>query len=96
MSFRPLAITAPVYRCWATLRLTDMQGWINTWSLPEMHAGVPGLGATDAWCEVLTEIEDLKLQNKAFCGGVADIMKFFDQIIKLMVYRLAELVYQHS
>jgi hypothetical protein len=89
MSFRPITITAPVYRAWATLRLADMQERIRGWSLPEMYAGVPGLGATDAWYEVLTKLEHHKLHDIGFCGGVADIMKFFDQILRNLVYKLA-------
>ena len=61
MSYRPLTITAPLYRCWATMRLEDLQPWISSWSLPEMFAGVPGVGAADAWHEALTNIEDMKL-----------------------------------
>ena len=67
-----------------------MQGWIESWCIPEMYAGVPGVGAVDAWHEALTEMEETKLNGKAFCGGVADIAKFFDMIIRPVVYRLAK------
>ena len=90
MSYRPLTITSPLYRCWATLRLEDMQEWVKTWALPDMHAGVPAMGAVDAWREALTQIEELKVDGKTFSGGVADIANFFDQIIRELVYRLAE------
>ena len=49
MSYRPLTITCPLYRCYATMRLEDLQGWIRSWALSEIHAGVPGVGAVDAW-----------------------------------------------
>lgn len=55
-----------------------------------MNAGVLGLGATDAWHEAFTNIESLKRNNLEYCGGVADIAKFFDQIIRTLVYRLAK------
>ena len=90
MGYRPLTITAPLYRCWATMRLADLQEWIDGWALPEMYAGVPGRGAVDAWREVLTTVENLKLDGKNYCGGVADIAKLFDQIQREVVYRLAE------
>ena len=48
MSYRPLTITCPLYRCYATMRLEDLQEWICSWAAPEMHAGVPGVGAVDA------------------------------------------------
>ena len=54
-----------------------------------MFAGVPGMGAVDAWHQALTTIEELKLEGKAYCGGVADIAKFFDQIRRRLVYQLA-------
>ena len=90
MSYRPLTITAPLYRCWATMRLGCMEAWIRSWALPEMHAGVPEMGAVDAWHEVLNKIEDLKLEERSFCGGVADIAKSFDKIRRDLVYQLAE------
>ena len=77
MSYRPLTITAALYLCWATMRLADLKGWIDSWALPEMYAGVPGRGAVDAWHEALSIVEDLKLDGKDFCGGVADTAKFF-------------------
>ena len=58
MSYRPLTITSPLYRCWGTMRLECMSPWIREWALPEMHAGIPEMGAMDAWHEVLTTLED--------------------------------------
>ena len=48
--------------------------------MPEMHSGVPEMGAVDVWHEVLTTLEEHKLNGKQFVGGVADIAKFSDQI----------------
>ena len=90
MSYRPLTITSPLYRAWASLRLEDMEDWIKMWALPEIFAGVPGKGATDAWYEVLTKIEGLRLDKIPFCGGVADIAKQIDQLRRSLVYKLAE------
>ena len=73
MSYRPITITAPIYRSWATMRLQSLEPWVREWALPEMHAGVPELGAVDAWMEVLAVLEDLKLDQKHYCGGAADI-----------------------
>ena len=41
MSYRPLTITSPLYRSWATMRLRSIEEWAVAWSLPEMFAGVP-------------------------------------------------------
>ena len=46
-------------------------------------------GAVDVWREALTKIEELKLDGKAFCGGVADIAKFFAQVRRDIVYNMA-------
>ena len=48
MSYRPLTVSAPIYRAWAALRLADLSGWIEQWAVDEMYAGVPGKGAVDA------------------------------------------------
>ena len=74
------------------MRLADMQSWISTWMLPEMHAGIPGVGAVDAWYDVLIDLESHKLEGKEFSGSVADIAKFFDQILRLAMYRIVEVV----
>ena len=78
MSFRPLTITVPIYRRWAAIRLKAMQPWIEEWALEEMFAGVPGQGAVDAWYQALMYVEQMLLEGTPFCGGAADIHKFFD------------------
>ena len=55
-----------------------------------MYAGVAAVGAEDAWHITCMEIEELTLEGTPFCGGTADIMKFFDQIPREVVYRIAE------
>ena len=52
---------------------------------------MPGQGATDAWYQALMDIEEMMLDGTAFCGGAADIHKFFDQIPRDLLYALAEL-----
>ena len=54
-----------------------------------MHAGIPEMGAVDVWHAAVAELEDLKLASIPFCGGVADIVKFFDQIIREVVDTMA-------
>ena len=46
------------------------------------------MGAVDAWHDVLTTLEEYKLNGKHFIGGVADIAKFFDQIRREMVFKV--------
>ena len=90
MSYRPITITAAIYRAWASTRLRQMEPWVRSWALPEMHVGIPERGAVDAWIEVLGTMEELKLDDMHFCGGTADIAKFFDQVRRLLVYQVAK------
>ena len=89
MSYIPLTISSPLCGAWATMRPRCMADRLASWALPEMHAGVPEMGAVDAWHAALTEFEDLKLEGTPFCGGAADIAKFFDQIIRDVAYTSA-------
>ena len=47
------------------------------------------MGAVDARHKAPTDIEEMKLAGTSFCGGVADIAKFFDQIRRKVVYTMA-------
>ena len=61
---------------------------------PQLHAVVPEMGAAkmgaaDAWHAAATELEDLQLADIPCCGAVADFARFFDQIIRDIVYAIA-------
>ena len=47
-------------------------------------------GAEDAWYRVAVEVEEMRLKGVKYCGGTADIMKFVDQVVREVVYMLAE------
>ena len=64
MSYRPLTVTSPLYRAWGSIRLRHLGEWVDVWKLPQMFAGVPEMGAVDAWHEVLTTLEDHKLEDR--------------------------------
>ena len=81
MNYRILLMLSALYRKWASIRLNTMQSWVNRWSDPDMYAGAGNLGACDAWYDVAVELENMKLQGQQYCGGTADIMKCFEQII---------------
>lgn len=40
MSYRPITITAPIYRSWVSMRLRSLEPWVREWALLEMHVGV--------------------------------------------------------
>ena len=47
------------------------------------------MGAVDAWHDVLTILEEHKLNGKQLVGGVADIAKFFNQIRRDLVFKIS-------
>ena len=67
-----------------------MRHWIDEWAMEEMFAGIPGQGAVDAWYQALMDVEQMLLEGTPFCGGAADIHKFFDQIQRDLVYQLLQ------
>ena len=55
----------------------------------EMFAGIPGVGASDAWYSTATIIENCTLHNIPMTGGSADIRKCFDEIQRPLLYIIA-------
>ena len=48
LAYRVLSLLPVLYRRWPAVRLRHLAAWIDEWRLPEMFAGVPGVGAADA------------------------------------------------
>ncbi len=48
LKYKILLILPMLYRHWATIRLHDLEPWIDGWKLPEFFAGTGGQGAEDA------------------------------------------------
>ena len=71
------------------MRLADLEPWIKEWQLPEMYAGVPGVGAEEAWWTTAIDFEDLQCRGLHFTGGAVDIYKCFDQVVRSLVYAVA-------
>ena len=55
-----------------------------------MYAGVEGRGAGDAWWETALTIEKHSVDNTPYAGRATDIFKCFDQIVRDLVYYLAD------
>ena len=53
-----------------------------------MYVGVTEMGAIDAWHIGLARLEQHKLDDRQFCGGVADIASLSDQLRRKVVYRI--------
>lgn len=73
------------------MQLKCLDGWVSTWALPQMFAGVAQQGAADATYQVLPEVEKMTLEGVPYCGGAAEIYKFFDQILRSLVYMILRL-----
>ena len=80
LAYRVLLIMPTIYRKWATVRLQQLQSWIDRWALEEMYAGTKGQGAADGSYHTALQIELCKLYGIPYKGGAADIYKCFDQI----------------
>ena len=88
LSVRILLMLAYLYRVWASITLARLNGWIKLWATPEIFAGVPGLGASDAWYCTSIEIEYQRCCGRHLTGGAADILKCFDQIVPSLALAL--------
>lgn len=88
MPYRPLTIMAPLYRKWASLRPRSLDRWLMAWALPEMYAVAGQQGAADASYGVMLDVEQMTLAGTPYCGGAADIHKFFDQLLRQLVYAM--------
>ena len=73
------------------MRLNHLEGWVREWAHPQMYAGVAMQGATDATYQALADIERMTMEGTQYCGGAADIYKFFDQILRQLVYKVFEM-----
>ena len=90
--YRNLSITSVTYRLWATTRLRDITPWAESWRIPGIFAGLPGVGAEDAWYITSVYLEEAKLTNTPYLGAAADIWKCFDQIVRPMLYAILRLM----
>ena len=86
--YRNLSITSVTYRLWATTRLRDISQWAQSWKLDGIFAGLPGVGAEDAWYTTAVTLELAKLTNTPFLGAAADIWKCFDQICRPLLFAI--------
>ena len=79
------------YRKWAAYRLQSLQPWVRSWMTEHMFAGVPHVGAEDAWWLTSLEIEHAQCTRVSLSGGSADIQKCFDMIVRPLLYTLARI-----
>ena len=81
-----------VYRLWSKTRLRHLHPWIDSWALPEMFAGVQGRGVQDASYQTAVEMDEaFVVHGECVTVGAMDIRRCFDQIIRQVVYKVAEL-----
>ena len=90
MAYRILKITSTIYRVWAAVRMKNLEGWIKTWAEDNMFAGVPGVGAEDAWYLTSLDFEYLRAKGNQITAGSIDIYKCLDQLVRPLIYKLAE------
>ena len=88
LDLRPLLILPTFYRRWASMRLKDCEGWVQTWQVIESFSEAPGLSAEDAAYSTAVVQEYHEVTNQDYCGAVADILKCFDQILRPLLEML--------
>ncbi len=88
INYRNLTILSVLYRKYGVVRLRNLRPWIEEWKLDNLYAGIPGLGAEDAWYETAMHAELCKVNGTVITGAAADICKCFDQIQKPILYMI--------
>ena len=68
LAYRVLSLLPVLYRRWAAVRLRHLASWIEEWRLPEMFAGVPGVGASDATWQEALEVELATVEGREHGG----------------------------
>ena len=86
LAYRLLLITPILYRAWAKLRLSHLQGWIASWALEHRYGGMQGVGASEAWFATAIEVEWSLVSRIPLIGGALDLFKCFDQIMRPLLY----------
>ena len=90
MQHRVFVILPTVYRLWGKVRLRHLEPWVEKWTLDEIYAGVSGQGAEDAAYATAVLMEDIGVKKEHVMRGAADIYKWFDQVLRPLVYSLLE------
>ena len=58
----------------------------QTWRLQQIFGGLENVGADDAWYATAIDMEYSLLHNIPLAGGVVDLFKCFDQVIRALLY----------
>ena len=69
LPYRVISVLPGLYRKWATLRLAHKHPWINSWALPNMFSGRPGVGAEDTWYTTAIDLELAHVEHAQYAGA---------------------------
>eukprot|EP00969_Alexandrium_andersonii_P185036 8174712-Alexandrium_andersonii.AAC.1 len=89
LSWRVLSVMPVVYRLWGRVRLRELRGWLQAWVPSELFSARPGAGAADAWYGQAAAIEALIMQGFGYLGGVTDLYKCFDRLLRQVAIAVA-------
>eukprot|EP00973_Karenia_brevis_P028188 3884415-Karenia_brevis.AAC.1 len=53
-----------------------------------MPGGLPGIGAKDSWYRTSVTVEHAKMFGVQLVGGVVDLFKCFDHVVRTLLYVL--------
>ena len=88
LAYRVLSLLPVLYRRWSAVRLRHIADWIEEWRLPEMFAGIKGVGAPDATWQEALEIELATADGRRYSGTGIDLYKAFDMVDRHVVYEV--------
>ena len=73
LAYRVLSLLPVLYRRWSAVRLRHLSNWIEEWRLPELFAGIQGVGATDATWQEALEVELATAEGRQHGGAGIDL-----------------------
>ena len=86
---RPLSIFSVLYRLWAGVRYQHLAAWQESWAVASLHGGRANHEATEATWDITADIEEAHLTKTPLLGALFDYSKFFDLIIRDILWPLA-------
>ena len=79
-SLRPLSILSVLYRAWASLRLSELMVWQESWCHPSQSGFRTLHSCLDAWYPLALRVERALLSGEDLAGCFLDFEKAFDLV----------------
>ena len=87
--YRILTLTSVIYPMWGKVRCKQLGPLYKHWGDDGLVTAGPGLGASDAHCNLAIRFEHARVFHTGFAGGATDLSQCFDRILREQVYPIA-------